>query len=304
VGSAVNRRRGLAIVRALALGIIAIVVLAVVAFVFNGANRSWRTPDTGTGGGTVARERVREVHVFACNIAKCFFHEGGFEFASTSAIRERLDRLAEIIRRERSDLVFLSEVVMEAGPAPVNQVEYLAQKCELARFAASENYNFGVPWYRIRSGNALLSRFPCTPIEVMQLHGGQPFWAPTNNRRVLWCEVEINGASLLTGSVRNDSFDLDNNLEQARELLAYVKDRPALLAGDFNAEPHTSSMSLFRAGGRSSGAIEGPPTFPAGRATRRIDYVLAPAAWELVEERVVDTGISDHLAVVAVFRVP
>lgn len=279
-------------------------MLVAASFVFNGLNRGWREPDAGTGGGEPIRSRVREVRVFAFNIAKCFFHEGGITFASTSTIHDRLDKIATVIERERSDLVFLSEVVLEAGPAPIDQVESLARKGKFACFAASENYSFGLPWYRIRSGNALLSRFPCRPIEVMQLDGGRPFWAPTNNRRVLWCDIEINGERLLTGSIRNDSFDLENNRVQTSELLAYVADRPALLAGDFNAEPSTDSMSMFRESGRFSGALDGEPTFPAHAPTRRIDYILAPSSWKLLEQRVVDTGISDHLAVVSVFQLP
>jgi endonuclease/exonuclease/phosphatase family metal-dependent hydrolase len=46
------------------------------------------------------------------------------------------------------------------------------------------------------------------------------------------------------------------------------------------------------------------PTFPARAATRRIDYVLAPNTWTLIEQHVVDIGTSDHLAVVATFRLP
>lgn len=281
---------------------LAVFVVGAASFVFNGVNGGWRMPETGSGGGEVARTPAREIRILACNLFKCGFHEGGLSFASTATIHERLDRIAATIEREQSDLVFLSEVVMEAGPAPVDQVEYLARKCGFAHFASSENYNFGWPWYRIRSGNAILSRFPCTPLETMQLHGGRPFWAPTNNRRILWCELEINGQSLLTGSVRNDSFDLENNLLQTQQIVDYVRDRPALLAGDFNAEPHTRSMSMLRDGGRFSGVVEGPPTFPAHAPTRRIDYILAPSTWELVEHRVVETGVSDHLAVVSTYR--
>lgn len=294
-------RRRLVVV---ACSLVALPVLGLASFVFNGASRSWREAEAGTGGGEPIRSPVREVRVFAFNVAKCFFHEGGFTFASTSTIHDRLDKIAAAIQRERSDLVFLSEVVMEAGPAPVDQVDSLARKCAFACFAASENYNFGVPWYRIRSGNALLSRFPCRPIEVMQLAGGRPFWAPTNNRRVLWCEIEINGEPLLAASIRNDSFDLANNLLQTNELLEYVAHRPALLAGDFNAEPRTPSMSRLRESGRFSGALDGDPTFPAHAPTRRIDYILAPSSWTLVEQRVVDPGVSDHRAVVSVFQLP
>jgi endonuclease/exonuclease/phosphatase family metal-dependent hydrolase len=279
-------------------------VLAAALFVSNGVSSSWKKPQVGSGGGSVRTEPLRQLKVLALNVAKCRFHEGGLSFAHPSLVRERLDRIAERISEECPDLVCLSEVVMEAGPMPGNQVEYLARKCKFASYVTGENYSFGLPFCRIRSGNALLTNLPVTPLEVVQLAGARSRFLPSNNRRALWCEVRVNGQPILTGSLRNDSFDLENNLLQAREILAYVGDRRALLAGDFNAEPATASMEAFRATGRFAGLVETPPTFPARKPARRIDYVLAPAGWKLLEQHVVDTGVSDHLAVLSTFELP
>jgi endonuclease/exonuclease/phosphatase (EEP) superfamily protein YafD len=38
--------------------------------------------------------------------------------------------------------------------------------------------------------------------------------------------------------------------------------------------------------------------------TRRIDWIFAPAGWSVVEESVVDSLASDHLAVASTFRLP
>lgn len=305
--SSVRVRPSAGLGRCLKSGSIAIAACAVAIaglFAANGLSGSWRVPETGSGGAVELVQPIRELRVMAYNIAKCSFHEGGVSFAAVATIRSRLDRIAEAIEHEQCDLVCLSEVVIEAGPCPINQVEYLARKCGFAHFASGDNYSFGFPFYRIRSGNAILSRLPLTPRENLQLAGGRGFWEPTNNRRMLVCEVELNGASLLTASVRNDSFDIDNNLAQTQQILAYIGDRPALLAGDFNAEPETRPMQLLLATGRFSGFSSEPPTFPARAPKRRIDYILAPAAWTLVESRVLDTGVSDHLAVLSVFRIP
>jgi endonuclease/exonuclease/phosphatase (EEP) superfamily protein YafD len=88
-----------------------------------------------------------------------------------------------------------------------------------------------------------------------------------------------------------------------RELLAFIGDRPCVLAGDFNAKPTDESIMLVTDSGRFDGAFDGPPTFPADAPDRRIDYVFAPVAWEHVETRVLDTRASDHRPVVATFRV-
>jgi endonuclease/exonuclease/phosphatase (EEP) superfamily protein YafD len=62
-------------------------------------------------------------------------------------------------------------------------------------------------------------------------------------------------------------------------------------------------MQLLKASRRFAGAFDGPPTYPTDSPAERIDYVLAPAGWEHVETRVLDSTASDHRPVVAKFRV-
>jgi endonuclease/exonuclease/phosphatase family metal-dependent hydrolase len=286
------------------LAALAIGALFLALFVANGLDRSWRVPVIVHGSAPLAPPPGQELRVFAFNAAKCGFHHGGLEFASAEEVRARLDRIASSIRAEEADLVALSEVVFEAGPVPLDQVAYLAEAAGFARHVSAENYSFGLPFYRIRSGNALLAKVELHTPEVLQLAGGTPFWAPTGNRRALFVELELDGHPLLVGSLRNDSFDLANNLRQTRELLAHIGARPALLAGDFNAQPHDDSLRELAATGAFTALATSPPTFPTRAPTRRIDHVFAPATCTLVEHHVVDTGVSDHLAVVATFRRP
>ncbi|MCE9596239.1 MAG: endonuclease/exonuclease/phosphatase family protein [Planctomycetes bacterium] len=278
-------------------------VVALAAFAYNGLNTSWRAPEFVSTGAEARRGPYRELRVMAFNAAKARFYEGG-EFRDVQDVAAELDAFAAVIERENCDLVQLSEIVQECGPEPLDQVDYLARKGAFAFRAASENYSFGLPFFRIRSGNALLSRVPLRALETVQLAGSTPFWSPTDNRRVLWCELELGGEPLLVASVRNASRDLANNLVQTRELLDYVDVRPALLLGDFNAEPQDASLQLLRASGRFTGFADAPATFPSSSPRRRIDHVLAPAGWTLVEQHVVAAGRSDHLAVVATFRLP
>jgi endonuclease/exonuclease/phosphatase family metal-dependent hydrolase len=282
-----------------------LVALVVLLFVATGLDPRWRTPRSGTTGPTHPDPRPpSEIRILAFNAAKFDFYAGGFRFAGADAIRSRLAVLADAIRRERIDLCFLSEVVMEAGPGSIDQVEELAKTSGLLWWASGENYRFGWPFLCIRSGNALLTRFPMEALSVEPLPGTRPYWNPTGRRRVLWCDLEIAGEKILAGSIRNDSFDLVNNLAQTRVLLERSSARPAILAGDFNAEPDTDSIHLLVESGRFSPAISGGPTYPAEAPHRRIDHVFAPKGWELVEERTLEIGASDHLAVLAVYRLP
>lgn len=273
-------------------------------FAWNGLAHDWRTPTIQRTSAPLVAPVGREFRVFAFNAAKCGFHHGGLDFAPVEEVRARLARIAQVITAERADLVCLSEVVFEAGPAPLDQVAYLAEAAGFARHVSAENYSFGLPGYRIRSGNALLARVELRAPEVLQLVGGTPFWSPTGNRRALLVELELDGDWLLCGALRNDSFDLASNLRQTRQLLAHVGARPALLAGDFNAEAHDASLQELATTGRFTPLVATPSTWPAHAPTRRIDHVFAPADWTLLEHHVVATGVSDHLAVVATFRRP
>ncbi len=286
-----------------ALGVATLLAL----FTANGIRSRSAPPESGTvvappARGSGAAEHPGRLVVVAWNIARAGAYRGGLDFASPDDVRARLERMAELIRSAEPDLVFLSEVVRECGPCPVDQVETLARLTGLFHFAFGEEKSFGLPFYRLRSGNALLSRRPLRPVANEQLAGGRPFFEPTNNRRILWCDVELEDGPLRVGSVRNDSFDLANNAQQVRQILARLDGRPALLAGDFNAEPHDPSLALLGESGLFAGNFDGPPTFPARAPRRRIDYVLAPRDWRVVSERVIATDLSDHLPVVAVLE--
>jgi endonuclease/exonuclease/phosphatase family metal-dependent hydrolase len=289
-------------IKRLTIAIVILAMLVAALFVANGLWPSWKTPLMGKTGHTVTKQVPKRLTIMAFNIAKCFAHKGGFSFSSQKEVTKCLDRLAKVIRAQRPDIVFLSEINLECAPCPVNQVRYLAEKCRMHAWAFGENYSFGLPFYRISSGNAVLSRFALEPLTVLQLEHGGPFYSPMGNRRALFVTVDIDQQPLLLGSLRNDSFDLGRNADQVRQLLAFIGKRPALLGGDFNAPPQSKAMQLWKKSERFAARWHGPKTFPADKPDRCIDYVLAPKAWRLVEHRVIDDQTSDHRPVVSIFE--
>jgi endonuclease/exonuclease/phosphatase family metal-dependent hydrolase len=246
-----------------------------------------------------------EVTFVSYNIAKCFAHKGGLSFDSRANVEAKLRQIAELIRAEQPDVVFLSEALTELTPCNVDQVAYLARECGLPYVATGENYNVGLPFYRVAGGNAILSRIPLSPVANFDLAGRKPFWVSKNNRRALFVSAEFGGQSVLMAALHNDSFDMRNNEIQTRQILEFVVGRPAILAGDFNNRPTNSSIKLVRESGKFAGAFDGPPTFFELETKRaeRIDYIFAPAAWELLESRVVADDTSDHRPLVCRFRV-
>jgi endonuclease/exonuclease/phosphatase family metal-dependent hydrolase len=124
-----------------------------------------------------------------------------------------------------------------------------------------------------------------------------------NDRRVLWCEVTLNARPLLVASIRNDSFDLDNNLRQVGQILEKLDGRPTLVAGDFNASAEQPAMRRWRESNLFTATWDGPPTFPSDAPRERIDNILAPIGWKLVSSEVLSSDLSDHLPVLSVFEI-
>ena len=228
---------------------------------FNGWTSDWRTPRVSQAN-VSAPASVSRVRVVAYNLAK-LGAERALPLRSTEEVEAHLDEIAALLRSLRPDVVVLSEAAFECTPCDVNQVAYLAEATGLRAWVFGENMNFGLPFLRLRSGNAVLSRFPLRPLATVQLPQPQPILWPANNRRLLWCETQINGGWVRVGSVHNDSFDPANNALQVEEILSQLGGEAAVLAGDFNAKPREPQIKVLRDSGKFVGEFAGEFSFPA-----------------------------------------
>lgn len=278
---------------ALASGVAGLLAL----FAWVGLRDGWKSPKILERPGVTEAIDGPTLRVAALNLAKLGFHRGGWNFEPRVAVEARMDLVAEALRTTGADVVCLSEIVERGGPVPVDQVRGLAERCGYRYRVYMPNYDFGFPLLRISSGNAILSRRPLRRARGQQLSGRRPFWAPTNNRRALWCEVLVEDRWISMASLRNDSLDPKRNAAQVSELLDQLEGEGALLAGDFNATPDSEPGRLWRAEASLEFPSQGAPTYPASAPSRRIDEVAWPASWKLVEQGVFDCGVSDHLGV-------
>lgn len=244
-----------------------------------------------------------KVKVMAYNIAKCFVHRYGLSFNTVEAVQKRLDGIIAVVNTEQPDLLFLSETVVECGPCNVDQVASIANATGMHAVLFGENYNAGLPFYRVMGGNAILSRRPLEAVANPSLAGRQPFYITKNNRRALWGATELGGKRVLLASLHNDSFNIRNNLAQLEQILAFAGDTPAIIAGDFNARPDQAPIALMQKSGKFVGKVDGPQTFEAGKLYEVIDYIFAPKSWELLSHHTINTLASDHLPIVSEFAV-
>lgn len=279
-------------------------LLALVAlFVWNGLVLAHRETPIGSPPSTPEPASRSRIKILAWNLAKCFVVGSGWSVASKSEVRGRIQAMAAVIRAEKPDLVFLSEVVTEFTLCGVDQLASLRAATGMRYWAFGENYNLGLPFFRVVGGNAILSRLPLKLVGNPDLAGRKPFFVTSNNRRFLLCETTVAGRPVRLGAMHTDSFDLAQNLRQTEQILRLVAGGASVLAGDFNADPDTASMRAIVASRRFTGALQGAKTFPSGEPTRRIDYIFAPKRWRLISHRVLDDRTSDHRPVVAEFEI-
>jgi endonuclease/exonuclease/phosphatase family metal-dependent hydrolase len=243
------------------------------------------------------------ITIASLNIAKGFAPITDTKYDTPERVRQRLDNMAEVLRRENPDIVVLSEVMTECTLCPVNQLEHLQKALAMPHAAFGENYHLGLPFLHVVGGNAILSKLPLLPVANFNLIGRKWFFQTSNSRRALFASVELYGTPVLVGSLHNDSYDTRNNTRQVEQLLDFIGDRPCILAGDFNALPKQAPIQLIQSSGRFTGEFDGPATFPANDPVKRIDYIFAPPSWTHLETRVLPGEASDHRAVVARFRV-
>lgn len=296
------RRKTMLRLVAVILGAAALLVLGL--FAWTGLRTGWREPAIERIKDAAPADWDGELTLVALNLAKLDFHRGLADFAPRDVLEDRALDVARALRTAEADIVCLSEIVKACGPVPFDQVQELAVQGGFSYHVYLPNYDFGVPGMRISAGNAVLSRFPLRAAHGQQLAGGRPFWAPTNNRRALWCEVRLGDTWVPLASIRNDSFDLANNAQQVGELLMELDGAPGVLAGDFNATPDSGPWEVWRGASQLAWLEDGSATYPAHGPMRRIDDAVWPRSWELVEEGTVGTRVSDHLGVFFRWRVP
>jgi endonuclease/exonuclease/phosphatase family metal-dependent hydrolase len=225
----------------------------------------------------------------------------------------RLDlaRIARVIAAQNPDLVALQEVDVKT-----QRTGGVDQPAELARLTGMHAaFGRGIDFQGGEYGNAVLSRFPITATKVHSLpvkEGEERRCAlvvivrPWEGRPQAPGEVTFVGTHL---NHRDEAERIREADEINRLLVSNADNRPTILAGDLNAQPHSEAMKRFlphwkdAAAEASAGNAEAAMTFPAAKPVRRIDYVLLrPAgAWRVIETKVVAEPVaSDHRPVLAV----
>lgn len=224
-----------------------------------------------------------------------------------------LDRIARAIRAVEADVVFLAEVDENWRRSGfVRQVEALAAMTGMEAYYFEPALTTRSPVFtRLgevgRYGNAFLSRLPIEGKGAYSLptsHGIEP-------RNLLFIDVRI-GSEPVRIFGTHLSVEASERQRQFATLEGLLSghEGAALLVGDFNTTPNRlREVAPFLFGPRwhdvHGSESEWGGTFPASRPSARIDYIFAtrPMQERLLSATVLSSTASDHLAVVAHFRI-
>ena len=207
-----------------------------------------------------------------------------------------LERIADLIRRQKSDLVALQEV--DRGVERTTRRDLIAELARLTKmhYVFRKNIDYQGGEY----GNAILSRFPV--LEEGNHH--YKMLRQGEQRGLLRALVNVDGRRLLLLNThidyRKEDFERLSNVEEIAAMVSGYGDLPVILCGDFNDVPdsrtHVKVKETFIDSWEAVGTGDGS-TFSSAKPEKRIDYVFVKKgpALKPLRARVIASEASDHL---------
>jgi endonuclease/exonuclease/phosphatase family metal-dependent hydrolase len=216
-----------------------------------------------------------------------------------------LERLAEVIKAVKPDLVALQEVdVMVRRSGKVHQASKLGELCGLKSFyGPTQHYEGGL------YGNAILTNLPVSDILIHPLPytDATPELTTYPRAAIAVTVTAPDGKPLRfisTHFQHNVETDRVNQSHAINELFAADGDNlRTILAGDMNAIPGSEPVQVLETKWQNAVDEAAAPTVPSQNPTSRIDYIFyrSKAQFQVEETRVIDEAMaSDHRPVFAV----
>lgn len=213
-----------------------------------------------------------------------------------------VERIAKLILSVKPDLVALQEV-----DQTVKRSQSVDQPAELARLTKMHvAFGANIDLQGGHYGNALLSRFPIARHKNHLL----PNLDQSEQRGVIEAEITLPDSKeplmVLATHLDHRANDRERlaSAKVLNELAAKHPNRPAVLAGDLNATPESTTLEQLAT--MWTRTNETPmATIPVDRPKRQIDFILVRPRdrWKVVEVKVLEEAVaSDHRAIFAVLE--
>lgn len=242
------------------------------------------------------------------------FNVGTFDFKP-----DRIDTVASLIRTMDPDVISMQEFRNYKLDGGGYSVDYLKKKLNMpyAKFVHLPHHLHGA---------VIFSRYPIVKMDTFYLPR-----AEINSG--LLATVKAPMGNIGVGNIHLSSFQVAQTLqseEKLKEKVTAVHRRvgmvlpwqqqkvdqilkkaesypyPVIIAGDFNAAPHTRIHQQFKKRFRDSFAVAGKGvgwTYPlAGPLGVRIDYQYVSSELEVVNHQVISSEVSDHYPIMVTYH--
>jgi len=222
-----------------------------------------------------------------------------------------IDSLASLIRKNKPDVVCLQEFGFKLNWQNKDSlISILANKCSMPYYQFSRNRNniFGM---------ATLARFEIESVDnlflpVSETNGAAKVGLNINGEvvTVINCHLSsynFGGESSLSFFEKIERSEKRKRI-QSKKILAETKSNqdPLLIVGDMNSTPSTYVYGAISKNLKDSFLEKGNGfgyTFPIGPLGLRIDYQFVSESIIVKDHVILDSGISDHYAILARYSV-
>lgn len=240
--------------------------------------------------GASAQDRALTLRVLTYNIYHGEAADGSVD----------MDLLASVINEVKPDLVALQEVDKKTQrTGGIDITEELARRTGLTGYFVKHRDFQGGEY-----GNAILSRFPVTAMDVREGYHSTP-----SIITFAFATVELSPDVEIVFGCAHLTTRADDRKEQARQLMDYyvnARDRaPMILTGDLNAEPRHDEIKMLLTEFAEADTTYANTYSARSGPVKKIDYILYPrtSAWTVKETQVLcRQKASDHCAVFAVLQ--
>ncbi len=267
----------------------------------------------------------------------------GYEHREIDYYQKSLMKVSSEIKEWNADVVCLQEVDFESSRShKINQADYIARAAGypfVAEASSWESNYIPFPYWplknnfgKMKSGGAILSKFPITDHEVTLLSKptSQPWWYNLFylHRYFQKVTISVGDKKFNLMNLHLEAFDKNDRKNQIIKLVHKIKNEKIdLVAGDFNMLPasatkrskfyndddyeNDASYELMT----GPGLLEVIPdeiyakdeaqffTYPSWKPDRRLDYIWYKASLKMMKAEVLSSASSDHLPLRASFQI-
>lgn len=210
--------------------------------------------------------------------------------------QERSPRIVDFLEQEKPDVVFLQEAVYLPEISPFNNAQLLNQKLGYEYEASAiSRLQVGREYPVYREGLAVLSRFAISKSDVVILKQAE---GDKHNRIVQLVDIETPDGTIKVANVHFSITDFTDfataHLAETLDILE-ARDEQRIIAGDFNlrGQQWENTQPLWQENYVSSSSAD-YVSFP--KNNDRVDYVLAPKAYDMRNITTSPDDLSDHRA--------